>query len=62
MKTRRDGLILSHLESHGQRSLVGYSPQGHKSQTQLKQLSMHACKSFLGRQPAHCIQAATVNN
>ena len=27
---------------HGQRSLVGYSPQGHKSQTRLKQLSTHA--------------------
>ena len=26
---------------HGQRSLVGYSPEGSKSQTQLKQLSMH---------------------
>ena len=30
-------------ESHGQRSLVGYSP---RSQTQLKQLSMHACIMF----------------
>ena len=29
-------------ESHGQRSLVGYSPWGHKSQTRLKQLSTHA--------------------
>ena len=28
-------------ESHRQRSLVGYSPQGHKSQTRLKQLSTH---------------------
>ena len=28
-------------ESHGQRSLVGYSPQGGKSQTQLKQITMH---------------------
>ena len=25
---------------HGQRSLVGYSPGGHKSQTQLKQLKL----------------------
>ena len=29
-------------ESHGQRSLVGYNPWGHKSQTRLKQLSTHA--------------------
>ena len=29
-------------ESHGQRSLVGYSPKVMKSQTGLKQLSMHA--------------------
>ncbi|RJF55595.1 hypothetical protein D4Z76_09300 [Campylobacter coli] len=29
-------------ESHGQRSVVGYSPQGAKGWTQLKQLSMHA--------------------
>ena len=28
-------------ESHGQRSLAGYSPRVAKSQTQLKQLSMH---------------------
>ena len=30
-------------ESHGQRSLEGYSPQGRKRRTQLKGLSMHAC-------------------
>ena len=29
-------------ESHGQRSLVGYGPWGCKSQTRLKQCSMHA--------------------
>ena len=29
-------------ESYGQRSLVGYSPQVAKSQTQLRQLSTHA--------------------
>ena len=29
-------------EFHEQRSLVGYSPWGHKSQTRLKQLSTHA--------------------
>ena len=28
-------------ESHGQRSLAGYSPRGHKESTQLKQLSTH---------------------
>ena len=32
-------------ESHGQRSLVGYSPWGSKSWTRLKQLSMHALDS-----------------
>ena len=32
-------------KSHGQRSLVGYSPWGpKKSQTGLKRLSMHSCK------------------
>ena len=33
-------------ESCGQRSLVGYSPQGRnaKGQTQLKRLSMHTCR------------------
>ena len=30
-------------EFHGQRSLAGYSPRVAKSQTQLKQLSTHAC-------------------
>ena len=41
-------------ESHGQRSLAGYSPQGH-SQTQLKRRSMHvvvphrAAVSFIGK-------------
>ena len=29
-------------ESHGQRSLVGYSQYHHKSQAQVKQLSRHA--------------------
>ena len=37
-------------ESHGQKSLVGYSPWGHKSWTQLKRLSTyiqkHMCSSF----------------
>ena len=28
-------------ESHGQRILVGYSPQGHKEQYTTKELSMH---------------------
>ena len=28
-------------ESHGQRSLTGYSPQGHKESDMMKQLSMH---------------------
>ena len=28
-------------ESHGQRSLVGYSPQGHKESNMTKQLSTH---------------------
>ena len=31
-------------ESHGQRSLVGYSPYGSKSHTQLKQLSRHTSR------------------
>ena len=31
-------------ESHGQRSLVGYSRGVAQSQTQWKQLSIHACK------------------
>ena len=30
-------------ESYGQRSIAGCSPRGHKSQTQLKQLSTHVC-------------------
>ena len=30
-------------ESHGQRSLEGYSPQGRTVLAQFKQLSMHAC-------------------
>ena len=33
-------------ESHGQRSLVGYSPQGHKESDMTEQLSMHVCISF----------------
>ena len=28
-------------ESHGQRSLVGYSPQGHKESNTTKQISTH---------------------
>ena len=31
-------------ESHGQRSLAGYSPQGWKSQTRLKRLHTLACR------------------
>ena len=31
-------------ESHGQRSLVGYSPQGHKESDTTEQLSVHARK------------------
>ena len=34
-------------ESHGQRSLVGYSPRVANSQTQLKKLSTHTCKDLL---------------
>ena len=30
-------------ESHGQRSLVDYSPRGHKESDMTEQLSMHAC-------------------
>ena len=33
-------------ESHGQRSLVGYSPWGHKELDRTEQLSMHACKAL----------------
>ena len=36
-------------ESRGQRSLVCYSPQGHKSRTRLKQLSVHGLR-FMGSQ------------
>ena len=36
-------------EFHGQRSLMGYSPWGHKSQTWLKQLSCHT-HDILGAQ------------
>ena len=32
-------------ESHGQRSLVGYSPPGRKESNTTEQLSMHACAS-----------------
>ena len=35
-------------ESHGQRSLVGYSPEGCKSQTGLKPLSTHNCCGYWG--------------
>ena len=31
-------------KSHGQRSLAGYSPQGHKELERTEQLSMHAPK------------------
>ena len=31
-------------KSHGQRSLAGYSPQGHKESDRTEQLSMHAPK------------------
>ena len=34
-------------ESHGQRSLMGYSLWGTKSWVQLKRLSMHACNVVL---------------
>ena len=36
--------VLLPEESHGQRSLAGYSPWGHK-ETQLKRLSTHTCTS-----------------
>ena len=36
-------------ESHGQKSLVGYNPWGHKSWTSLKQLSTPACIYFFNR-------------
>ena len=34
-------LALEEYSSHEQRSLAGYSPCGHKSQTRLKQLRTH---------------------
>ena len=36
-------------ESHGQRSLTGYSPWGHKSWTWLKRLTMHTHISFFNK-------------
>ena len=36
-------------ESHGQRSLMGYSPWGHKSWTWLKWLTMHTHISFFNK-------------
>ena len=36
-------------ESHGQRSLEGYSPWGHKGQTWLKRLSMHTYTRYSGQ-------------
>ena len=34
-------------KSHGQRSLVGYSPWGHKESDTIEQLSTHACTWLL---------------
>ena len=34
-------------ESHGQRSLVGYSPWGNKKSDMTEQLSIHACMHYL---------------
>ena len=45
--------VLQPGESHGLRSLVGYSPQGHKSWTRLKHLSMCACDREAWRAVVH---------
>ena len=37
--------------SHGQRSLAGYSPQGHKESDTTEQLSMHAYGGVRGTPP-----------
>ena len=39
--------VLLPAESHGQRSLAGYSPWYHKNWTQLKRLSTHKVKNWL---------------
>ena len=41
--------VLLLRKSHGQRSLVGYSPKGHKESDMTEQLSMH----LSGRLGAH---------
>ena len=33
-------------ESHGQRTLAGYSPKGHKESDTTEQLSAHTCRSY----------------
>ena len=37
-------------ETHGQRSLVGYSPQGHKESDTTERLSMHASREKIDSQ------------
>ena len=39
-------LVFSPGESHEQRSLMGYSPRGHKKSSMTEQLCMHACPKY----------------
>ena len=41
-------------KSHGQRSLAGYSPLGHKESKRTKQLSTATCPQSLGSKPGWC--------
>ena len=47
-KEWQPALVLLARESHGQRSLVGYSPSGLKESDSTEKWNMHACICSLG--------------
>ena len=46
-------------EIHGQRSLEGYSPWGHKKSDTTEQLTLTSLRSHTVTQPCLCIEAMT---